>query len=104
MTLKLLFRLNNLAKSSKHKSALKEQKGVSQSEISNTSSIKNIKQKRKTQPAVDALVDEILKGDITALSRAITLVESKNSSHLEKANAIIKSCLQIGRASCRERV
>ena len=90
-----------MTKPTKHKSALKEQEGVSQPEITNTSSIKNIKQKRKAQPTVDALVEDILKGDITALSRAITLVESKNTSHLEKANTIIKSCLPYANKSIR---
>jgi len=90
-----------LAKLSKHKSAIQEQVGISQSEITNTSVIKNIKQKRKAQPSVDSLVKDILKGNITALSRAITLVESKNSSHLEKANTIIKSCLPHANNSIR---
>lgn len=75
--------------------------GISQSEITNTSVIKNIKQKRKAQPSVDSLVKDILKGNITALSRAITLVESKNTSHLEKANTIIKSCLPHANNSIR---
>ena len=84
-----------------NKSALKEQEGVSQNEITNTSSIASIKQKRKTQPSAKELVSEILKGDITALSRAITLVESKNTDHLEKANTIIKACLPHANKSIR---
>jgi LAO/AO transport system kinase len=84
-----------------NKSALNEQEGVSQNEITNTSSIEFIKQKRKTQPSSDDLVAHILQGDITALSRAITLVESKNPSHLEKANTIIKACLPHANNSIR---
>ncbi|MDX1774407.1 methylmalonyl Co-A mutase-associated GTPase MeaB [Oceanihabitans sediminis] len=83
------------------KSALKEQEGVSQSEITNSISIKNIQRKRRAKPSVEDLVSQILKGDITALSRAITLVESKNASHVEKANAIIKSCLPNANNSVR---
>ncbi|MCL4112446.1 UNVERIFIED_CONTAM: hypothetical protein GTU68_046972, partial [Idotea baltica] len=49
----------------------------------------------------DSLVAQILKSDITALSRAITLVESKNTSHIEKANSIIKSCLPHANKSVR---
>ncbi|MFD2823292.1 methylmalonyl Co-A mutase-associated GTPase MeaB [Lacinutrix iliipiscaria] len=90
-----------MAKASKHKSALKEQDGVSQQETTNTSSIKAIKQKRKSQPTANDLVAEILKGNITALSRAITLIESKNTSHLEKANTIIKACLPHANQSIR---
>ena len=83
------------------KSALKEQEGVSQNEITNMSSIELIKQKRKTQPTTDDLIKHILKGDITALSRAITLVESKNANHLVKANTIIKGCLPHANKSIR---
>ena len=82
-------------------SSLHEKDGVSQPDITNTSSIKHIQQKRKAQPTTEALVSEILKGNITALSRAITLVESSNIKHLEQANAIIKSCLPHANASIR---
>ena len=49
------------------KSSLKEQEGVSQNEITNMSSIELIKQKRKTQPTTDDLIDHILKGDISIM-------------------------------------
>jgi LAO/AO transport system kinase len=39
------------------------------------------------------LVAGILSGSITALSRAITLIESTNPDHLERANEVIKACL-----------
>jgi len=84
-----------------NKSALSEQDGVSQNEMTSSSSIESIKQKRKTQPSAKDLITEILKGDITALSRAITLVESKNPTHLEKANTIIKGCLPHANKSIR---
>jgi LAO/AO transport system kinase len=48
---------------------------------------------RRNQPTAAELVAGILTGDKTALSRAITLVESKNPIHLEKANAVITQCL-----------
>ncbi|MEJ2113415.1 MAG: methylmalonyl Co-A mutase-associated GTPase MeaB, partial [Flavobacteriaceae bacterium] len=47
------------------------------------------------------LVKGIFKKDITALSQAITLVESTNESHLEKANSIIKACLPKANKSIR---
>lgn len=84
-----------------NKSALKEQDGVLQNEMTNSSSIESIKQKRKTQPSAKDLITDILKGDITALSRAITLIESKNATHLEKANTIIKGCLPHANKSIR---
>lgn len=84
-----------------NKSALREQEGISQNEVINSSSIESIKQKRKTQPTAEDLISKILKGDITALSRSITLVESKNTTHLEKANTIIKGCLPHANKSIR---
>ncbi|GAA4901130.1 methylmalonyl Co-A mutase-associated GTPase MeaB [Flaviramulus aquimarinus] len=85
----------------KTKSALENKKGVSISEITNTSKIKSIKDKRKTGINTDALVASILNKDITALSRAITLIESKNPKHLEKANTIIKGCLPYSNKAVR---
>ncbi|GAA3626366.1 methylmalonyl Co-A mutase-associated GTPase MeaB [Flavivirga jejuensis] len=83
------------------KSALKEGKGVSVSEITNLSRIKTIKEKRKSKINTEALVASILNKNITALSRAITLVESKNLTHLEQANTIIKACLPHANKSIR---
>lgn len=82
-------------------SALQEKEGVSQPEMTNASSISSIKQKRKSQPSTDDLVSDILKGNITALSRAITLVESSNPKHLAQANMIIKKCLPHANTSVR---
>ncbi len=84
-----------------HKSALQKQERVSQPEITNSISISKLKGKRKAQPNTRKLINEILNGDITALSRAITLVESKNSKHIKKANAIIKACLPHANNSIR---
>ena len=81
--------------------ALHEQEGVSEPEITNSHSIHQIKQKRQEQPSVEELVDGILKGDITALSRAITFTESFNSKHLKKANKIITACLPHANNSIR---
>ncbi len=75
-------------------SALKNKEGVSQSEITNALSINKIRQKRKAKPSTEDLISQIITGNITALSRAITLVESSNPKHLKQANDIIKGCLQ----------
>lgn len=77
----------------KRSSALQEQPGVSEPENTNIDAIKTIKNKRHSQPSSDGLVKDILNGNRTALSRAITLVESTNPEHLTKANDIIKACL-----------
>ncbi|WOD43999.1 methylmalonyl Co-A mutase-associated GTPase MeaB [Hwangdonia lutea] len=83
------------------KSALKENEGISQSEITNAASIKNIKKKRNAKINPKTLVAAILKKDITALSRAITLVESTNADHFPIAHSIIKQCLPHANNSIR---
>ncbi|WP_353777960.1 methylmalonyl Co-A mutase-associated GTPase MeaB [Winogradskyella sp. 3972H.M.0a.05] len=91
-----------MSKKSSHKpSALSEQDGVSQPEIISTNSAASIKQKRSKQPSAKDLIEQIIDGDVTALSRAITLVESTNPKHTEKANTIIKGCLPYANKSVR---
>jgi len=82
-------------------SALHEKPGISPPEIINLSSIQYIKQSRKNQPSSKELIDGILAGNITALSRSITLVESTNSNHLDKANEVINGCLPHANKSVR---
>ena len=43
--------------------------------------------------SIDELVDGILKGDRTLLSRAITLIESSKREHQEAAEKVIEACL-----------
>lgn len=90
-----------MAKTNKHKSALKEVEGINDPDIANASSISKIIKKRKEQPSIDDLVTGILEGNITSLSRSITLVESKNPEHTEKANQVIKKCLPHANKSVR---
>ena len=66
-----------------------------------TSSVGTIQQFRKVQPSAKELVDGILSGNITTLSRAITLIESTNAAHLNKANDIINACLPYANKSIR---
>ncbi|AWH85287.1 methylmalonyl Co-A mutase-associated GTPase MeaB [Flavobacterium album] len=75
------------------KTALHEKDGIDQPESVSRTAIEHVTQLRKKQPSADELVARILKGDKTALSRAITLVESTNPAHLEKANDVIAQCL-----------
>ncbi|MGM5470773.1 methylmalonyl Co-A mutase-associated GTPase MeaB [Flavobacteriaceae bacterium LMO-SS05] len=90
-----------MKKKAKSGSALKEKEGVSASELTSSRAIKAIKELRQEQPSVEQLIEAVIKGDIIALSRAITLVESSNPIHLEKANAIIKQCLPYAKQSVR---
>ncbi len=83
------------------KSALSEIHGVAQSETLSIVVARQIQQFRRKQPSADELITGILKGDKTALSRAITLVESTNPEHLAKANEVIKGCLPHANHSVR---
>lgn len=85
----------------KNTSALNKNKGVSKTEISKANSFSKIYKKRKSEIDCKALITAILKKDITALSRAITLIESKNPKHAKKANAIIDACLPHANKSIR---
>lgn len=82
-------------------SALQEKAGISPPEIVSEKVAEKIHTFRKIQPSAKELVDGILNGNITALSRAITLVESTNSEHLERSNEVINDCLPFANKSVR---
>ncbi|WP_298421683.1 methylmalonyl Co-A mutase-associated GTPase MeaB [uncultured Kordia sp.] len=86
---------------SKHTSALHEKDGISQPDFISKISVASIKKNRRKQPSVDELVVGILNHDKVALSRAITLIESKNTKHLAKATEIIEKCLPHANNSIR---
>ena len=48
---------------------------------------------RRTMPAVGEIVEGILRGDVTMLSRAVTLVESVSPQHQSLAQEVIEKCL-----------
>jgi len=80
-------------KDNTYKSALQEQEGIDSPDSLSSNSAQNIKAKRKKQPSVNDLVSGIVSGNITDLSRAITLAESTNPEHTAKAHEIITACL-----------
>lgn len=49
--------------------------------------------RRKPLPTAGELVEGIIKGDITTLSRAVTLVESQQPAHQALAQEVIEKCL-----------
>lgn len=83
------------------KSALHEKPGVPSSDTINPISAMKIQKLRKKQPTSEELIRGILAGNSSDLSRAITLVESTNTSHLAKANEVIKACLPYTKKSIR---
>lgn len=85
----------------KKQSAIHKNKGVSQPETTSKSSAEKIKISRAKQNSIDDFVSNILAGNIPFLSRAITLVESTNDKHQQKANEILDRCLPHANNSVR---
>jgi LAO/AO transport system kinase len=82
-------------------SALQEKDGVSKPETTSKASAEKIKISRARQNSVSEFVTGVLKGNITFLSKAITLVESTNIKHQQKANDILNRCLPHANKSVR---
>ncbi len=94
--------LNQLSlKPQNRKSALSEKEGVIISNTVNLAAIQKIKRDRAIAIDSTSLTNGILSGNITSLSRAITLVESTNPKHLERANEVINNCLPYANKSIR---
>ncbi|MDB9732986.1 ATP/GTP-binding protein, partial [Polaribacter sp.] len=82
-------------------SALQEKDGVSKPETTSKASAEKIKISRARQNSVSEFVTGVLKGNITFLSKAITLVESTNIKDQQKANDILNHCLPHANKSVR---
>lgn len=61
----------------------------------------DFKKKQKLELTVSEFVDGIREGNINILSQAITLIESKLTSHVVKAQEIIEQCLKYSGNSVR---
>lgn len=85
----------------KKQSALQEKDGISRPETTSALSAEKIKQSRAKTNSVAQFVTNILEGNITFLSKAITLVESTNEKHQRKANDILERCLPYANKSIR---
>lgn len=85
----------------KKTTALQEKSGITPPAIVSSAAVSQIQQFRKKQPSAAELIEGLLSGNITALSRAITLIESANPTHLEKANEVINACLPHANQSIR---
>lgn len=55
--------------------------------------ISKIRSYRKTAPSTADLIKGVIKGDISYLSRAITLIESSNDKHARISRELIENCL-----------
>lgn len=94
--------INNIVeKHQAHTTALHEKEGVNQPENVSIRAAEHAAKLRKKQPSATELTTGILQGDKTALSRAITLIESTNPAHTDKANEVIQGCLPHANKSVR---
>lgn len=71
---------------------LKVNSGIEQPPAVNPN-LKNFRKKKRSIISVDEFVSGILKGNITVLSQAVTLVESNKQEHYQLAQEIIEKCL-----------
>lgn len=100
-SLLLLLKQVILTNKKQHTSSLHEKPGVSQPESISSKAVNQVQKYRKTQPSSKELIEGILSGNISVLSRAITLAESTNINHLAKANEVITACLPHANKSIR---
>ena len=77
----------------KKDSALHVKKGVEQPGSVDSSAIAKFIRNKKADPTVEEFVQGIRDGNITLLSKAITLIESSLPDHHTKAQKIIEKCL-----------
>ncbi len=80
---------------------MKEEDSVLKQKTTNRQSAERIKINRAKKSSVNEYVTKIIEGNITFLSRAITLVESTNVNHQKKANKILEACLPYANNSIR---
>ena len=84
-----------------NKSALNESAGNDSRLNVNADSASRIKRSRKKETSVESLFQKIIQKDQTALSRAITLIESNQPQHQEKAGLLVEKCLPYANKSIR---
>ncbi|HQF48196.1 MAG TPA: ATP/GTP-binding protein, partial [Flavobacterium alvei] len=84
-----------------HPSSLHEKDGISPPEIISSKAVEQIQLLRKKQRTTQELINGVLAGNISDLSRAVTLIESTNANHLAKANEVLNACLPHANKSVR---
>ncbi len=82
-------------------SALSVSRGVDQPPSVNPEVVKRIKNQKRKSFSAGEFSSKILEGNITFLSKAITLVESSRQDHYEEAQQIIERCLPYSGNSIR---
>lgn len=100
-SLLLLLKQSILDNKNQHPSSLHEKDGISPPEIISSKAVEQIQLLRKKQRTTQELINGVLAGNISDLSRAVTLIESTNTNHLAKANEVINACLPHANKSVR---
>jgi LAO/AO transport system kinase len=80
---------------------LKVNEGIEQPAPVSEDSVRRFLQKKRRQHTPDEYLEGILKGDITLLSKAVTLVESSRPDHQLIAREVITKCLPYSGKSIR---
>lgn len=83
-----------------HHGALKVNEGITDKPIVNPY-MKDFKRFKRKQYSITEYVEGILKGNITILSQAVTLIESSNPEHKSLAEQIIEKCVPYSGNSVR---
>lgn len=86
---------------SEHKSTLTVNPGVEQPPSVNAEAARRFKERKRKLLSVDEYVDGLTRGSITALSQAITLIESSLPQHHELGQQVIERCLPYSGNSIR---
>ena len=86
---------------SSSKSALNQSESTPAFPHINADSVQKIKASRKKEFSVEELKDLLVSGNKTALGKGITLVESNQPKHQQKAEKLIESCLPYAHKSIR---
>ena len=84
-------------KNNSSKDHVSEIEGMGLVPSTNSEAIKELKKKRQDRPKTEELFKRITQGDLTALSRGITLIESQKSSDRLQANDLITKCLNFSK-------
>lgn len=75
------------------KNILSEKEGIVPPEGLNPKAVERLRAKKRRLPKTDQIKEGILAGDITALSRGITLIESTAKRHQQQGSELVKHCL-----------
>jgi len=90
-----------MAKTQKHSKALSEKEGVNQPTRLNPLAAERLKKNKSKAPSTEAIIEGLLAGNKTQLSRALTRIESTAEKHQQEGRQLIEACLPHANKSIR---